>query len=236
MVFSNPVRSGTAPDAEETVTIDPENLQNGAMPYLDGRLYRTPFGDAKNTLEIPVVDDNQGGSGAIWTRTNRSLNGLTRSESQKTFCTIGFPNDRTRAIADSSSMTVEEFIQKRFVPSHVMRKSLQGRKHYRSMLKHVINPESVDRIFTSRTRSDKPKVGLIVGWPYIGHMSLGNVQPDAVLKLVNAAFAHGYSSSTIVNIRCTISTIFAYAIEQSCFSGENPARSERSEHFARKHA
>jgi hypothetical protein len=40
------------------------------------------------------------------------------------------------------------FIETKFIPDHVEHKSFAGRTHYQAILKHILKPETVERMFT----------------------------------------------------------------------------------------
>jgi hypothetical protein len=57
--------------------------------------------------------------------------------------------------------TVATYVESRFIPQHVMRKAPAGRIHYHAILKHILNPETVDRIFSNNmpgTKGDRKSV------------------------------------------------------------------------------
>src|SRR3569833_2817639 len=49
--------------------------------------------------------------------------------------------------ASDTPMTFVSFVQNKFVPDHVAHKTLAGQTHYKAILKHVLTPELVSRIF-----------------------------------------------------------------------------------------
>ena len=124
---------------------------------------------------------------------------------------------------EAAGPTVEEFVRRAFVPEHVATKQLAGQMHYRAMLKHVIHPEDVDRIFGGAWASSRSKLKGVPGWPYVGSLPLSDVRPDHVQRLIAAAMAHGYSTQTVAHIRRVTSAIFICARRRGLFGGENPA-------------
>ena len=137
--------------------------------------------------------------------------------------TIALRNHRYRMVAKSATMTVAEFVEDRFVPGHVLAKGPHGRLYYRSMLKHIIEPELVAKIFAKYCTENYRRLIALEEWPYIGYVPLARVRSVQVQDLLAAAHARGYSGNTVLNIRNAIGRVFAYATEQLCFSGENPA-------------
>ena len=119
--------------------------------------------------------------------------------------------------------TVEEFVARVFVPKHVATKRLSGRAHYRAMLKHLITPQNVDRIFDGGEAPSRSKLKGVPGWPYVGGIPLSDIRPDHVRSLIEAAIAHGYSTQTVAHIRRAVSAIFSCARRTGFFAGENPA-------------
>lgn len=83
-------------------------------------------------------------------------------------------------VPQPSEMTVAAFVEKVFVPEHVALKRLSGRTHFRSILKFVLRPEEVNRIFQVAPETSKTKLETVPDWPYLGNMRLGEVRPDDV--------------------------------------------------------
>lgn len=125
----------------------------------------------------------------------------------------------------TSQMTLAEFIECKFLPQRVSRMRYSGRTHYMAMLKHVLVPEEVRRVFHVDSEKSKAKLKAIPGWPYIGDLSLQDARPEHILGLTAAALERGYSPRTISHIRNVIRAVFAHARKERCFLGENPASS-----------
>jgi hypothetical protein len=49
---------------------------------------------------------------------------------------------------EGSSLCMALFIETKFIPDHVEHKSFAGRTHYQAILKHILKPETVERMFT----------------------------------------------------------------------------------------
>ncbi len=143
------------------------------------------------------------------------------------FPVLGAPVLRRSADAsireEPAGPTVEEFVARVFVPEHVATKQLSGRAHYRAMLKHLINPHNVDRIFDGGEAASRSKLKGVPGWPYVGSIPLSDIRPDHVQRLIEAAIAHGYSTQTVTHIRKAVSVIYSCARRTGFFAGENPA-------------
>jgi integrase len=122
-----------------------------------------------------------------------------------------------------SEITVAEFVETRFMPEFVSRKTLAGRTHYYSILKHVLPPEEVSRMIQLVASNSTAKLTSYADWPYLGNLRLRSVRPDHVERLLASAAEKGYSPQTVRHIRSVISAIFAYAKQELVFLGANPA-------------
>ena len=49
-------------------------------------------------------------------------------------------------MANNSTMSLELFVATKFIPEHVETKRAAGRRHYYAILKHVLQPEKIDRL------------------------------------------------------------------------------------------
>ena len=125
-----------------------------------------------------------------------------------------------------SQMTVLEFVRTRFVPEFINTKDLARRTHYQSLLKHILPPGEVDRMFHAEPQKANPSQS-VSDWPYLGLMRLRDVRPDHVQRLIVAASGRGYSPQTVRHIRSVVSAIFSYAMQELIFTGANPARSTK---------
>lgn len=138
-----------------------------------------------------------------------------------------------QALIQRSAMTVAEFVERKFVPEHVASKELSGRTHYQAMLKHVLTPAEVDRIFgVSSTRPGK-KLKAVPDWPYLSGLRLCDVRPEHVQRLTAAALDHGYSTQTVVHLRNVVSAVFSHAKREGCFLGDNPVVSVKTPEITR---
>jgi integrase len=110
-----------------------------------------------------------------------------------------------------------------FVPEHVAMKTASGQTHYRAILKHVVTPEEVDRVFRVDAEKSQAKLKTIPNWPYIDSLRLCDIRPDDIQRLMSAAVTRGYSIQTVTHIRSVVSAIFAFAKKVQYFGGDNPA-------------
>lgn len=138
------------------------------------------------------------------------------------------------SLAEQSTMTIAEFVERKFVPEHVAHKELSGRAHYRSMLKHVLTPEEVDRVFRANSESPRQKLRKIPDWPYLSNVRLCDAAPDHVHRLISAAKQCGYSAQTVTHIRNVVSSIFTHAKQERCFVGDNPTNQVRLSESTRR--
>jgi len=147
---------------------------------------------------------------------------LTKKEAQQ----IAWDNflPRLNQNAAESAMTIGDFVEKKFVPEHVAKKKLSGRTHYHAILKHVLKPEEVDRVFQVDAEKSRTKLKAVANWPYLSNVRLCDIRPDDVQRLISAAIARKYSTQTVKHIRNVVSAIFEHAKKERCFTGDNPAR------------
>jgi integrase len=120
-------------------------------------------------------------------------------------------------------VTIADFVERFFVPEHVATKAASGRTHFQAILKHVLKPEEVQRIFQARSQGSKVKMKTIPDWPYLGYIALSETRADDVQRLIEAAVARGYSAQTVKHIRNVVAEIFTHAKKRQCFHGDNPA-------------
>lgn len=150
--------------------------------------------------------------------------GLTESEAQEIVRAILLSKLRRQTVSKRSSMTVAQFVELKFIPEYVETATFSGRIHYQSMLKYVVHPEIVDRIFQAYTVNRRTRLRPIADWPYLGDLPLREVRPESVQNLTSFALKQGYSIRTATQIRKIVSTMFDYAKGECYFDGENPAK------------
>jgi integrase len=122
----------------------------------------------------------------------------------------------------SPGISVAEFVGSKFLPEYIERKSLAGRTHYQSMLKHILRPDTVDQLFNSAMVQRKSRLKAIPGWPYLDNVPLCELREQHVRDLTAAAFARGYSAQTVTHIRNVLGVIVVHAKRVRLFADENP--------------
>jgi integrase len=203
-----------------------ENLPRNSSLYLEDGFWKLNWNDHTENAAVNDAtpgDEVAGGQHPVWVGLATGPKGLSREEAQQIVWRMIVSQARAQKVAEHSSMTLGEFVEKKFVPDYVASKGFAGRMHYQSMLKHVLRPEEVDRVF--RVEAMRPKVRLrsVDDWPYLGHVPLRDMRSEFVQHLTTAALSSGYSKQTVTHIRNVVSTIFSYAQTEMYFSGENPA-------------
>jgi integrase len=134
-------------------------------------------------------------------------------------------NNRT----PQSIMTVRQFVDRKFVPEHVVYLKRSGKAHYESQLPFVLDgvPDK-KRGRGGKTRfkpgEEKPKVTRRFG---IGDMRLRDVRREDAQRLVGTMLDRGYSTQAAKHVKTVISAIYTHAIEEDWFSGRNPAQGVR---------
>jgi hypothetical protein len=184
-------------------------------------------GDPLNGRESVVATLNQNAAGEESVR-NRH-NSASSQESigpipdlhWRSVLDIASTNQSVRQGA-SPGISVEEFVRSKFLPEHIERKSLAGRKHYQSMLKHILRPDTVDRLFNPGMMQPKSRLKAVAGWPYLDNVQLCALREQHVRELTTAAFARGYSAQTVTHIRNVLGVIVVHAKRVRMFAGENP--------------
>src|SRR5215472_169984 len=131
---------------------------------------------------------------------------------------------RMHLVADSE-LPLVTFVEKRFLPNHVQHKSVSGRAHYHAILKHVLKPETVDRLLAPHTGPARTRLKTIPDWPYLDGVLLSELTADHVRQLVVCATRAGYSPQTVKHIRNVVSAILAHARREG-FQVVNNAISE----------
>jgi len=161
---------------------------------------------------------------------------LTRKQAQRAVWERLPFGHLARDISPNGGMTIAEFVEKSFVPEHVAIKGLAGRTHYRAILKHVLTPEEVQRVFMLDTEKSRTRLKAIPDWPYISHLGLSETRPEHIEQLMLAAQARGYSMQTVTHIRNVVSAIFSHARKGNYFHGLNPASQVAVPGMSRKEA
>jgi len=130
----------------------------------------------------------------------------------------------TDDVMQGAEMTLGAFVEGRFVPEYVALKRSPSRAFYRTILKHILRPEEVDRMFSFRRKVSSEMLKAVPGWPYLSNVRLCDVQPDDIQRLTSAALTRGYSLHTVRHMRNVIGAIFTFARRRHCFCGDNPAK------------
>jgi len=124
-----------------------------------------------------------------------------------------------------SIMTLGDFVERHFIPEHVQLKKLAGRRHYATILKHVIVA------LGSKTLRD---IGLGDVQRLVAGM-VGREYRYAVGKGKNKKIRTGsYSVQTAVHVRNAISAIFRHAKQNRMYAGDNPAELVRLPEMQRR--
>jgi integrase len=151
-------------------------------------------------------------------------NRLTKKQAQKIAYEDFLFRQRQSQSVPQSEMTLAHFVETIFVPEHVNVKRLAGRAYYQSILKHVLPPEKVDRIFRIDPDKSKTKLIAIPDWPYLDGMQLHHCGPEHVKQLISAALVRGYSVRTVIHIRNVVGAIFSLARKRRYYQSDNPVR------------
>ncbi len=161
---------------------------------------------------------------------------LTRKEAQRVVWERLPVASQQKEAPLPSAMTIADFVEKAFVPEHVAIKGLAGRTHYRAILKHVLTPEEVQRVFNLDIERSRTRLKAIPDWPYISRLGLSDTRPEHIEGLMLAAQARGYSMQTVTHIRNVVSAIFSHAKKGNYFHGTNPASQVLVPGISRKEA
>jgi integrase len=132
------------------------------------------------------------------------------------------PEQAGRTAKQGSSVSVTTFVALKFIPEHVERKSFAGRTHYQSILKHILRPETVDRLFNHGSTEKRTRLRAIPDWPYLDDVDLCELTSEHVRGLTSAAMRRGYSAQTVKHIRSVLGTIISHAKRERLFTGDNP--------------
>lgn len=135
---------------------------------------------------------------------------LTEKEARR----IAWENHLSRLDATlstpNSAMTLASFVERKFLPEHVVLLKRSGRLHYESMLKHVM--------------------------PALGDQRLRDITGEDIQRLVSSKLARKYSVQTAKHVRTVISAIFTHAKRLGWYLGDNPAKLVRLPEMVRKEA
>jgi integrase len=118
-------------------------------------------------------------------------------------------------------MTFGLFVETKFIPEHVEHKTSSGQRHYQAILKHLLRPETVNRIFNP-DKIANARLKSLPDWPYLNDVRLCDITTDHVRQLISAAFARRYSSQTVKHIKNVAFAIISHAQREGCFPAPNP--------------
>lgn len=139
-----------------------------------------------------------------------------------TMTQFGSTRPPSNGLQESSAVSTVEFVENCFIPNHVELKTQAGRTHYHAILKHVLRPETVDRLLLPYRGQSKSKLTSIPEWPYLDDTRLCDIGPDHVQRLTSVAANRGYSPQTVKHIKNVVSAILSHAKKQRILSGYNP--------------
>jgi integrase len=125
-------------------------------------------------------------------------------------------------ILDRTAISTASFVESCFIPNHVALKTRAGRAHFQAILKHVLRPETVDRLFFPYQGESRSRLRSIPEWPYLDETRLCDINSDHVRRLTSLAVNRGYSSQTVRHIKNVISAIIAHAKREHFYTGDNP--------------
>jgi integrase len=120
------------------------------------------------------------------------------------------------------AISLEDFVEQKFVPEHVAGKAPAGRAHFLGTLKHVLTPDRVDPAF-GVTPGHNGRRHALPDWPYLESVCLDDITAEIINDLLSTALRHGYSIQTITHIRNVLRSIFNHAQKTGHFMGKNPA-------------
>lgn len=187
--------------------------------HIEGGLWKVSYvaqGPHSDATENASPSKSQPAS--MWIGTAVGPKALTREEAVDVVRSIFLSRS-----SSPGSMTVAEFVERKFVPVYLAGRSPSTRVNYRSILKHIVEPNLVDRAFGNAAPEGK-RIRFNPGWPYLGSLMLKDVNAHSVQNLIDTAIKCGYSMHTVSQIRNAVCMIFSFATMEKQFTGKNPAR------------
>ena len=133
------------------------------------------------------------------------------------------PRVDRKASAKHLSMTVAEFVERRFNPEYVCSRRTATRLYFQSILKYIVTPARVARAFGNGADRPAKDVQDPSDWPYLDEVPLKDVTPEAVQHLLSVSIQRGYSPRTATHIRNVLRSLFSFATSTGNFTGTNPA-------------
>lgn len=122
----------------------------------------------------------------------------------------------------SGTMQLASYVERKFIPDHVLFKTEPGRIHYQAILKHILNPEKVEKMFAPYTAGSISRLRPFPDWPYLDNIRLCDLTADHVRQLTSFASARGYSPQTVKHIRNVLGAVISHARKEGLFKGKNP--------------
>ena len=122
----------------------------------------------------------------------------------------------------NESMTIAEFVQRKFIPGYVSRQRAAARSYFQAILKYILRPANLNHAFGEESRSSEGPRG-ISNWPYIDAVPLNEVKPEVIQNILSESLRHGHSPRTATHIRDVLRNIFSYAARSGDYAGVNPA-------------
>jgi integrase len=135
-----------------------------------------------------------------------------------------------------SSMSLAEFVRRRFIPEFVEIKRSAGRSHFREILKYVLLSEKADGAFPGHSERANARRKAVQSWPYMDSLRLCDINEDTVHHLTSTALQSGYSIQTATHIRNVIRAVYSHAAIACNYPGRNPAALVTLPAVARKNA
>ena len=213
--------------------MDRERLPQNSDLFLDGGFWKLRWSQEEGDNSTPGKMQSLE---PAWIGPATGPDGISENEARRIVWKNLLGELQQSIQAEHARMTVAQFVERKFLPEHVARKGPSGQTHYQSMLKHVLTPEEVDRMFHNGRENSRRKLKTLPDWPYLSKLRLCDARPDHVQRLTAAALQRGYSTQTVAHIRNVISAIFSHARHERCFIGENPVSAVRLAKVTRKDA
>jgi integrase len=156
----------------------------------------------------PKGEVTRGWSRAVHIGPSAGPRKLTEKEARR----IGWENFLSKldasVCAPHSAVTIENFVEQRFLPDHVALLKRSGRSHYESMLKHVL--------------------------PLLGKLRLKDTTAADIQKVISAMLKKNYSVQTVKHVRTTVSAVFTHAKRLGWLTSDNPAKLVRLPEMVRR--
>jgi site-specific recombinase XerC len=159
---------------------------------------------------------------APWWFTIENTNPQDGADPEQYLRSEAHPQPTGQIAAKTSTMKFCDYVEQKFVPEY-MEASPPAREHLQAMLKHVLSPDLVNRMFRTDPKKSRPKLKCTTGWPYLDAQRLSDIETHHIEQIISAALEQGYSIQTVTHVRNVIRKIFEHARRGCCFRGENPA-------------